>query len=137
MVLRDTGIRDNHNQGTVGEFLEDSIRSGADLSIVSAYFTIYAYECLQRTLDSIDRLHFLFGEPTYLNEINPNSAKMEFSIADNSIQIPIMKRLQQKKLARECAEWIGNKVEIRSMVKPNFLHGKMYHITILIRKNLL
>jgi len=129
MVLKDSGIRDNHNYGSVGEFLEEAISEGSDFDTVSAYFTIYAYECLQEQLDTINHLKFLFGEPTYLNQINPNSAKMEFSITDNAIQLPIEKRLQQKKLARDCAEWIESKVDIRSMIKPNFLHGKMYHIT--------
>ncbi len=30
------------------------------------------------------------------------------------------------------SDWIRDKVNIRSMVKPNFLHGKMYHVK---RKN--
>ena len=36
--------------------------------------------------------------------------------------------MTQKAVAKECAEWIKNKVDIKSMVKPNFLHGKMYLI---------
>lgn len=128
MNLRESGIRDNHRQGSVAEFLTESISDGTSLSIVSAYFTIYAFECLQECLENIGRLRFLFGEPTYLSEINPNTSKMEFSIVDNSIQLPISKRLNQKRIARECAEWIQSKVDIRSMIKPNFLHGKMYHI---------
>ncbi|MFQ5652288.1 MAG: phospholipase D-like domain-containing protein, partial [bacterium] len=28
----------------------------------------------------------------------------------------------------DCAEWIREKVNIRSLRKPNFLHGKLYHI---------
>lgn len=124
----ESGIRDNHRQGSVADFLTESIRTGADLSVVSAYFTIYAYECLQECLGSIGNLRFLFGEPTYLSDINPNTAKKEFSIVDDSIQFPISKRLNQKKIARDCADWIRDKVDIRSMIKPNFLHGKMYHI---------
>lgn len=33
------------------------------LSIVSAYFTINAYNALKESLDKIDGLRFLFGEP--------------------------------------------------------------------------
>lgn len=128
MNLRDTGIRDNNRQGTVGDYLMETIGSDSQISIVSAYFTIYAYECLKGKLDHISNLRFLFGEPTYLDEINPRSAKMEFSIIDNTIRLPISKRLSQHRIARECAHWIREKVEVRSMVKPDFLHGKMYHI---------
>ncbi|MEI7501326.1 MAG: helicase-related protein, partial [Bacteroidota bacterium] len=28
----------------------------------------------------------------------------------------------------ECCDWIREKVEIRSLVEPDFLHGKMYHV---------
>ena len=31
-------------------------------------------------------------------------------------------------MAKECAEWIKAKVEIRSVKQANLLHGKMYHI---------
>ncbi|QLH31382.1 MAG: hypothetical protein HWD62_02070 [Cyclobacteriaceae bacterium] len=38
-----SSIKDNHKRGTVGEFLRNNIKTDSDLSIVSAYFTIYAY----------------------------------------------------------------------------------------------
>jgi len=36
--------------------------------------------------------------------------------------------LQQNRVACECAEWIKEKVDVRSVIYPNFLHGKLYHI---------
>lgn len=42
-----SGIRDNHTRGTVGDFLKEKINSGSKLSVVSAYFTIYAFEALK------------------------------------------------------------------------------------------
>jgi len=46
----------------------------------------------------------------------------------NYSAIPLESRLTQGKFAKECSDWIKAKTEIRSMVKPNFLHGKLYHI---------
>ena len=46
-----SGIRDNHNRGAVGEYLRATIQPGSKLSIVSAYFTIYAYEALKLQLE--------------------------------------------------------------------------------------
>ena len=46
MATINSSIRDNHKRGTVGDFLIDNIKNGSELSIVSAYFTIYAYEKL-------------------------------------------------------------------------------------------
>ena len=46
-----SGIRDNHSRGTVASFLMEKIQDGATLSIVSAYFTIYAYDALKQSLE--------------------------------------------------------------------------------------
>ncbi|MBI2118598.1 MAG: ATP-dependent helicase [Elusimicrobia bacterium] len=124
-----TSIRDNHNFGTVGNFLQSAIINDSKLSIVSAYFTIYAYHSLKKNLDPISKLRFLFGEPTFIKVLDPEKKNQrEFKIEDDTLVIPIANRLQQKSVARDCYEWLKNKAEIKSMVKPNFLHGKMYHI---------
>ena len=67
-----SGIRDNHSSGKVADFLKEKICTGSVLSIVSAYFTIYAYEALADQLNPIDHLRFLFGEPRFINALDPN-----------------------------------------------------------------
>ena len=130
MTVNLSSIRDNKNRGSVGQFLIDNIKVSSDLSIVSAYFTIYAYCHLKNQLGSISQLKFLFGEPTFIKSLDPSKVnKRDFKIEDDKLVIPIESRLIQKQIAKECSEWINQKVEIKSMVKPNFLHGKMYHIT--------
>ncbi|BBF65436.1 hypothetical protein AFERRID_16540 [Acidithiobacillus ferridurans] len=57
------GIRDNRTHGKVADFLVEKINAGSHLSVVSAYFTIYAYEALSAELEDIGHLNFLFGEP--------------------------------------------------------------------------
>ncbi|HAC64694.1 MAG TPA: hypothetical protein DCF68_14460 [Cyanothece sp. UBA12306] len=57
-----SGIRDNRERGTLGDFLQENIESSSKLSIVSAYFTIYAFKALKPKLWSIDKLDFLFGQ---------------------------------------------------------------------------
>ncbi|MFO1433313.1 MAG: helicase-related protein [Candidatus Competibacteraceae bacterium] len=57
-----SGIRDNYFYGSVGEFLKEKIVPGSTLSVVSAYFTIYAYDLLREPLNAIERLRFLFGD---------------------------------------------------------------------------
>ncbi|MFH1098290.1 MAG: hypothetical protein V1749_12480, partial [Candidatus Desantisbacteria bacterium] len=58
-----SSIRDNHSNGCVGNFLKQAISNNSDVSIVSAYFTIYAYHHLKNNLDNINQLRFLFGDP--------------------------------------------------------------------------
>ncbi|MCY7374421.1 MAG: phospholipase D-like domain-containing protein [Pyrinomonadaceae bacterium] len=125
----DVSILDNRKRGSVGEYLADKIKSDAELSFVSAYFTIYAYQKLKKQLDEARHLRFLFGEPSFLQSLGgENHNRRNADILDESMTIPIPDRLFQKSAAEECAEWIRAKAEIKSMVKPNFLHGKLYLI---------
>jgi ERCC4-related helicase len=125
-----SAIRDNHTHGAVGDFLKEIITPHSEVSIVSAYFTIYAYQQLKNNLNAIHKMRFLFGEPTFIHAMDPEKTDYrEFKIEDDKLAIPLENRLNQKTLSKECAKWIREKTEIRSMVKPNFLHGKLYHIT--------
>ncbi|XZO02317.1 MAG: hypothetical protein ACM65L_00540 [Microcoleus sp.] len=120
-----SGIKDNHTRGCVGDFLRFKIKEGSRLSIVSAYFTIYAFEELKEQLLKIEKLQFLFGEPTFAIDSHRNETKA-FLIDREGLTL--QQQLQQKRLAKECADWIREKVEIKSIAKSNFLHGKLYHI---------
>ena len=119
-------IRDNSMYDTVADFLRDKIQDGSDLSIVSAYFTIYAFDKLRDELTNIKELRFLFGEPSFIN-IDPDKTESKaFQLTETGLKL--QNYLPQKEVARACADWIEEKVEIRSVRKSNFLHGKMYYI---------
>lgn len=125
--LPKSAIRDNRHRGTVGNFLKAKIEENSTLSIVSAYFTIYAFDALKQQLLSIKSLKFIFGEPRFIKSLDPSkSDKKAFQIEDEGLQL--QNRLEQKRVAKECAEWIEKKVQIRSVKQSNLLHGKMYHI---------
>ena len=122
-----SGIRDNHSRGSVGDFLKTKIKEDSALSIVSAYFTIYAFDALKEQLLSLKNLNFLFGEPRFIKSLDPNKTeKKTFKIEDDGLQL--QNRLLQRRVAKECADWIADKVQIRSVKQSNLLHGKMYHI---------
>ena len=127
MSNRNTRIRDNHDRGTVGDFLKSNIEKDSSLSVVSAYFTIHAFEALKAYLWKIDGLRFLFGEPDFIKNLDArNTDPKAFKIEDEGLQLD--KPLQQRPIAKECADWIRKKVEIKSTQQSNLLHGKMYHI---------
>ena len=120
-------IRDNRRRGSVGAFLESEIENGSSLSVVSAYFTINAYHALKGSLDKIDGLRFLFGEPNFISSIDPEKTDEKiFKIVDEGLKLH--NQLQQRPIAKACAKWIEDRVEIRSTRQSNLLHGKMYHI---------
>ena len=122
-----SGIRDNHHRGAVSDFLKGKIQSGSRLSVVSAYFTIYAYDALREHLDQIEHLDFLFGEPRFIASLDPDKTEKKAFILDGN-GLHLANRLEQKRVARDCAEWMRNKVDIRSVRHAQLLHGKMYHI---------
>jgi len=107
--------------------LKGKIQDGSRLSVVSAYFTIYAYDALKDHLDRIDHLDFLFGEPSYVNRLDPSKTEKKAFIIDSE-GLALSNRLQQKRVAKECAEWIEQKVDIKTIKQSNLLHGKMYHV---------
>jgi hypothetical protein len=122
-----SGIRDNHRRGSVADFLKAKVQTGSRLSVVSAYFTIYAYEALKNKLDDIEHLDFLFGEPRFIASLDPDKTEKKAFILDGN-GLKLANRLQQNRVARECAEWFRRKVDIRSVRHVQLLHGKMYHI---------
>ena len=113
-----SGIRDNRNRGSVGEFLMEKILPGSKLLAVSAYFTIYAYEALKDHLNKIEHLHFLFGEPKFIKSLDPNKIdKKSFKIEDEGIALA--NRLEQNRVAKDCAEWIRQKGDVPGCEKVN------------------
>ena len=77
-------------------------------------------------MTSIKGLRFLFGEPSFIN-IDPDKTESKaFQLTESELKL--QNYLPQKEVAKACADWIEEKVEIRSVRKSNFLHGKMYYI---------
>lgn len=122
-----SGIRDNYLHGSAGSFVRKSIVPDAVLSFVSAYFTIHAFDALRNELENIHSLRFLFGEPRFVRSLDrENKQSRRYSLTEQGLILG--NQLMQRRLARDCADWIRRKVEIRSITRASFLHGKLYHI---------
>ena len=121
-----SSIKDNRGHGKVGEFLKEVMAEGCKVSIVSAYFTVHAYQQLRSELDGIESLRFLFGDPAYLRVKDEDKGQKNYKLTDDGLVMAA--QMQQRAMAKACAEWLEKKAEIRSLVRPNFLHGKLYHI---------
>ncbi len=67
-----SSILNNHNYGTVGQFINDRINENPKLSIVSAFFTIHAYNALKRELEKIEAFKFLYGVPSFTGSVEPS-----------------------------------------------------------------
>ena len=80
-----SGIRDNYRRGTVAEFLRAKMMDGSHLSVVSAYFTIYAFDALREHLDRIDHL----GERRFIASLEPDKMEKKSFILDANAQVAL------------------------------------------------
>jgi len=118
---------------TVKDDLTVTIAKGDKLSVAAACFSIYAYQALKKQLDGIEELRFIFTSPTFLQEKAPK-AKREFyiprldrerSLYGTKFEVKLRNELTQKAIARECADWIRNKVQFRSNLTGGNISGFM------------
>ena len=132
--MREPKILDNKQFGKVGDELKENINKGSKLSVISAYFTIYAFNELYRELYKIDKMRFIFTEPTFVKKprevtrqyyINRESEK---SISGNEFEIKMRNKLNQANIAKECANWLKDKVEIKSLKQPNPAQQRLIYI---------
>ncbi len=122
----------NNQMGeTVYKELEDNVKKGSKLSVISAYFTMYAYYELKKELNKIDNMRFIFTSPNFVK--NSNKELRQFYIDNNDIfgnnyEIKLKNEMTQGYISKDCSEWIKNKVDIKSFKTQNPAHPRMIHI---------
>lgn len=127
-------ILDNKQFGKVGDELKSCIKGNSKLSIISAYFTIFAYKELSKELNKVDGVRFLFTEPTFVKKKKELVREYfidktpEHNISGNEFEIKMRNELNQASIAKECAEWIKNKAEFKSLKKPNPAQQRLIYV---------
>ena len=114
-------VFDNVNQ-IIKDDLGVTIGKGSKLSVASECFSIYAYQALEKQLDGIEELRFIFTSPAFVTEKAPKERRefyiprlnRERSLYGTEFEIRLRNELSQKAIARECADWIREKVKFRS-----------------------
>ena len=124
--LRGGSVVVDNRARTVGDFLKARLGDGGALSVVSAYFTIYAYGDLRAELEGLRRIRFLYGQPQGAASADPATGEDKAYRLTRDGALELRHALTQKPLARACAQWIKEKVDVRTVRKANFLHGKLY-----------
>lgn len=123
----------NNVSKTLKEDLSVEIKEGSKLSIAAACFSIYAFQELKKELTNIDKLRFIFTSPTFITE-KARKEKREFyiprlnrerSLYGTEFEIKLRNELTQKAIAKECAEWIREKVTFKSNVSDKSIQGQM------------
>lgn len=116
---------------TLKDDLSVEIKNGSKLSIAAACFSIYAFQELKEELKNIDELRFIFTSPTFTTE-KAKKEKREFyiprlnrerSLYGTEFEVKLRNELTQKAIARECADWIREKVTFKSNITDDNMMG--------------
>lgn len=99
-----------------------TLRSGSKVAIAASCFSIYAFQELKEQLSDISELRFIFTSPSFVTE-KVDKQKREFYIPrlnrerdlyGSEFEIKLRNELSLKAVAKECAEWIRQKVCFKS-----------------------
>ena len=131
MTVKAPKILDNKTNFVYME-LVDNIKKGSKLSVISAYFSMYAYDSLKKKFNQIDNMRFIFTKPSFLKDDTKESRQYYIdnnSIFGNDYEIKLKNEMTQGSISRECSNWIRDKVEIKSLKTPNEAQPRMICVT--------
>lgn len=114
--------------------LQMKLSVNSTVSIAAASFSIYAYEALKEELESVDELRFIFTSPTFIKD-KTKKEKREFFIPKlhrernlygTDFEVKLRNKLEQKAIAKECADWIRRKVKFKSNASQEEMGGFLH-----------
>ena len=111
---------DNVNN-TLKEDLKNQIKKSSKISIAAASFSIYAFDQIKEELKNIDELRFIFTSPIFIKEKSKKEKKQfdiftkerENSLYGTEFEVKLRNEMTQKSIAKECADWIREKVTFK------------------------
>ena len=116
--------------------LKQTLKQGSKVSLAAASFSIYAFEELREELEQVEEFRFIFTSPTF-NKDRAQKQKREFYIPKlnrertlygSDFEIRLRNQLNQRAIAKECADWIRAKARFKTNVSmqnmPGFLNVK-------------
>ena len=126
---------DNINNRLVDD-LKVEIKKGSKLSIAASSFSIYAFEALKKELTNIDELKFIFTSPTFIQEkLQQQSREFyiphifnESELCGGEFELRLKSELNQRAIAKECSDWVKQKVTFKSNKHSNFPLNGLIHV---------
>jgi len=112
---------DNKNL-TLRDDLLTVINDGSKVAIAASCFSIYAFQELRERLMDIDELRFIFTSPTFTTD-KADKQKREFyiprlnrerTVYGSEFEVKLRNELNQRAIAKECADWIRSKACFKS-----------------------
>lgn len=109
--------------------LKQTIRTSSKIDIAAASFSIYAYQLLKKELEQVEELNFLFTGEVFTSEKVARESRefyiprlnAERSLYGTDFEIKLRNELNQQAIAKECADWIRNKVKFKSNTSGEYM----------------
>ena len=119
-------VLDNNKIGSVGEYIKENTHEGANITISSPIFTIFAFEELRKVLEKSDKFRFLFNEPTFIKRLVDNDKEVkefelqmqerEKNVSEFNLEIGLKNNLDQNQIASKCYKFIEKKKYIYCLI---------------------
>lgn len=128
----------NKGDDTVANELKLNLDKDSKLSIIAAYFTIYAFNELKDQLKTIKEMRFVYTEPTFVQSENDKKRQYEIEknnesiITGNEYELKLRNQMTGPYIAKETAEWIKEKATFKTIkgntsVSKKFIIGNDKH----------
>jgi SNF2 family DNA or RNA helicase len=116
--------------------LKQEIKKGSRISIAASTFSIYAFEALKKELKSIDELRFIFTSPIFIEEKFQKQAREfyiphiynESQLCGGEFELRLKNELNQRAIAKECANWVKQKVQFKTNKQRNIPLQSIMHV---------
>jgi SNF2 family DNA or RNA helicase len=124
----------NNKSEKVGDELRNDLIRGSKVRVAAALFSIYGFQSLKHELEQIDELKFIFTDPTFVETEKDKREQRLFAIhADNrkkaisgtEFEINLKNEMTGRAIARECREWIGKKVRIKTNTSNRYIQPQV------------
>ena len=112
-------LLDNKNNGHVGDELRNKLSADSKLSVLSGVFSIYGYAALKKELNRLPGIRLLLSEwgDRHLQ-----------SLVGSESTLRLINKLDQKRIASECVQWLSGKMEVKGLVSEGRVNQSLFHI---------
>ena len=122
----------------VGDFLKQHVEKNSEITFISSIFTIFAFAKLKETLEKVEKVKFLFNEPTFVKNIQADkrdvrefevSMKMRQTyVSEFPLEISLKNNLDQNSIAQNCFNFIEEKAEVKSVSSFGYVRGSQIYV---------
>ncbi|MGM0947133.1 MAG: helicase-related protein [Bacteroidota bacterium] len=106
----------------LGDDLRQEIKRGSRMAVAASSFSIYAFEALKKELKGVEQLRFIFSSPAFVEEKFQKQSRQfyiphifkEADLCGGDFELRLKNELNQRAIAKECAQWVKDKVKFKS-----------------------